>query len=120
MLTLISSFLDKLILRLTRPDDKMNQTISETSINGMLPSGCWHHLTLNIKDTVLNKRSAVVEVTLWVDGWKEINAQLPFDGLLVRKPGTTCILLGQIGSSSIGAWYLGNLMLFRYIILLFK
>ncbi|XP_036146533.1 lysosomal-trafficking regulator isoform X4 [Monomorium pharaonis] len=106
---------DKLILRLTRPDDKMNRTISETSINGMLPSGCWHHLTLNIKDTVLNKRSAVVEVTLWVNGWKEINAQLPFDGLLVRKPGTTCILLGQIGSSfgSIGAWYLGNLMIFR-------
>ncbi|XP_039305256.1 lysosomal-trafficking regulator isoform X2 [Solenopsis invicta] len=104
---------DKLILRLTRPDDKMNRTISETSINGMFPSGCWHHLILNIKDTVLNKRSAVVEVTLWVDGWKEINAQLPFDGLLVRKPGTTCILLGQIGSSSIGAWYLGNLMVFR-------
>ncbi|XP_011866548.1 PREDICTED: lysosomal-trafficking regulator isoform X3 [Vollenhovia emeryi] len=104
---------DKLILRLTRPDDKINRTISETSINGMLPSGCWHHLTLNIKDTVLNKRSAVVEVTLWVDGWKEVNAQLPFDGLLVRKPGTTCILLGQIGSSSIGAWYLGNLMIFR-------
>lgn len=98
----------------------MNRTISETSINGMLPSGRWHHLTLNFKDTVLNKRSAVVEVTLWVDGWREINAQLPFDGLLVRKPGTTCILLGQIGSSSIGAWYLGNLMVFRYIILLFK
>ncbi|XP_067210662.1 lysosomal-trafficking regulator isoform X3 [Linepithema humile] len=104
---------DKLILRLTRPDDKTNRTISETSINSMLPSGRWHHLTLNFKDTVLNKRSAVVEVTLWVDGWREINAQLPFDGLLVRKPGTTCILLGQIGSSSIGAWYLGNLMVFR-------
>lgn len=110
-------FLDKLILRLTRPDDKMNRTISETSINDMLSSGHWHHLTLNFKDTVLNKRSAVVEVTLWVDGWKEVNAQLPFDGLLMRKPDTTCILLGQIGSSSIGAWYFGNLMIFRYIIL---
>ncbi|XP_011343929.2 lysosomal-trafficking regulator isoform X3 [Ooceraea biroi] len=104
---------DKLILRLTRPDDKINRTISETSINGMLPSGRWHHLSLNFKDTVLNKHSAVVEVTLWVDGWREINARLPFDGLLVRKPGTTCILLGQIGSSNVGAWYLGNLMLFR-------
>lgn len=86
----------------------------------MLPSGRWHHLTLNFKDTVLNKRSAVVEVTVWVDGWKEVNAKLPFDGLLVKKPGTTYILLGQIGSSSNGAWYLGNLMVFRYIILLFK
>ncbi|EFN65741.1 Lysosomal-trafficking regulator [Camponotus floridanus] len=104
---------DKLILRLTRPDDKMNRTISETSINNMLSCGHWHHLTLNFKDTVLNKRSAVVDVTLWVDGWKEINAQLPFDGLLMRKPGTTCVLLGQIGSSSIGAWYFGNLMVFR-------
>nr|XP_031829347.1 lysosomal-trafficking regulator isoform X2 [Nomia melanderi] len=104
---------DKLILRLTRPDDKMNRTVSETSITGMLPSGRWHHLALNFKDTVLNKRSAVVEVSLWVDGWKEISAQLPFDGLLVRKPGTTCVLLGQIGFSSIGAWYLGNLMVFR-------
>ncbi|KAK2579125.1 hypothetical protein KPH14_001295 [Odynerus spinipes] len=104
---------DKLILRLTRPDDKTNRTISETTISGMLPSGRWHHLALNFKDTVLNKRSAVVEVVLWIDGWREINAQLPFDGLLVRKPSTTCILLGQVGSSSIGAWYLGNVMIFR-------
>ncbi|XP_020281501.1 lysosomal-trafficking regulator isoform X2 [Pseudomyrmex gracilis] len=113
----LESWLDlksnKLILRLTRPDDKTNRTISETTINGILSSGQWHHLTLNFKDTVLNKRSAVIEVTLWVDGWREVNTQLPFDGLLVRKPGTTCILLGQIGSSSIGAWYLGNLMVFR-------
>ncbi|KOC69033.1 Lysosomal-trafficking regulator [Habropoda laboriosa] len=104
---------DKLILRLTRPDDKMNRTISETSVTGMLPSGGWHHLALNFKDTVLNKRSAVVEVVLWVDGWREVNAQLPFDGLLVKKPGTTCVLLGQVGSSTVGAWYLGNLMVFR-------
>ncbi|XP_076297603.1 lysosomal-trafficking regulator mauve isoform X3 [Lasioglossum baleicum] len=104
---------DKLILRLTRPDDKTNRTVSETSITGMLPSGRWHHLALNFKDTVLNKRSAVVVVSLWVDGWNEVSAHLPFDGLLVRKPGTTCVLLGQIGSSSIGAWYLGNLMVFR-------
>ncbi|XP_050573868.1 lysosomal-trafficking regulator isoform X4 [Bombus affinis] len=104
---------DKLILRLTRPDDKMNRTVSETSVIGMLSSGRWHHLALNFKDTVLNKHSAVVEVVLWVDGWREINAQLPFDGLLVRKPGTTCVLLGQVGSSTIGAWYLGNLMVFR-------
>ncbi|XP_024939057.1 lysosomal-trafficking regulator isoform X2 [Cephus cinctus] len=104
---------DKLILRLTRPDDKTNRTISETSIGGMFPSGRWHHLALNFKDTVLNKRSAVVDVVLWIDGWREAHAQLPFDGLLVRKPGTTCILLGQIGPCGIGAWYLGNLMLFR-------
>ncbi|KZC14096.1 Lysosomal-trafficking regulator, partial [Dufourea novaeangliae] len=104
---------DKLILRLTRPSDKTNRTVSETSITGMLPSGRWHHLALNFKDTILNKRSAVVEVVIWVDGWREISAQLPFDGLLVRKPGTTCVLLGQVGSSSIGAWYLGNLMVFR-------
>lgn len=71
-------------------------------------------MALNFKDTVLNKRSAIVEVTLWINGWREINAQLPFDGLLVRKPGTTCILLGQVGWSNIGAWYLGNLMIFRY------
>ncbi|XP_017760097.1 PREDICTED: lysosomal-trafficking regulator isoform X2 [Eufriesea mexicana] len=104
---------DKLILRLTRPDNETNRTISETSVTDMLPYGRWHHLALNIKDTILNKCSAVVEVVIWVDGWKEINAQLPFDGLLVRKPGTTCVLLGQIGSSTIGAWYLGNLMVFR-------
>ncbi|XP_046418983.1 lysosomal-trafficking regulator isoform X1 [Neodiprion fabricii] len=105
---------DKLILRLTRPDDKTNRTISETSITGTFPSGRWHHLALNCKDTVLNKRSAVVEVVLWIDGWREVRAQLPFDGLLVRKPGTTCILLGQIGPNGNGAWYLGNLMIFRY------
>jgi hypothetical protein len=101
-------------LRLTRPDDKTNRTISETSINGMLPSGRWHHLAINFKDTVLNKHSAVVQVVIWVDGWKEIRAQLPFDGLLMRKPGTTCILLGQTGPSAVGAWYLSNVMIFRY------
>ncbi|KAF7992714.1 hypothetical protein HCN44_005058 [Aphidius gifuensis] len=104
---------DKLILRLTRPDDKTNRTISETCINGMLPSGRWHHLALNFKDTVLNKKSAVVEVVIWIDGWREANAQLPFDGLLIRKPSTTCILLGQIGATGNGACYLGNLMIFR-------
>ena len=79
----------------------------------MLPSGRWHHLAMNFKDTILNKRSAVIEVTVWIDGWREASAQLPFDGLLVRKPGTTCVLLGQTGPSGSGAWYMGNLMLFR-------
>ncbi|KAJ8668849.1 hypothetical protein QAD02_000108 [Eretmocerus hayati] len=104
---------DKLILRLTRPDDKTNRTISETCINGMLPSGRWHHLAINFNDTILNKHSAVVQVVIWIDGWKEIKAQLPFDGLLLRKAGTTCVLLGQTGSSVAGAWYLSNLMIFR-------
>ncbi|KAL7305380.1 hypothetical protein TKK_0002123 [Trichogramma kaykai] len=104
---------DTLILRLTRPDDKTNRTISEISINGVLPAGNWHHLAMNVKDTVLNKHSAVVEVVLWIDGWKEITAQLPFDGLLIRKPGTTCILVGQMGPSAVGAWYMSNLMIFR-------
>ncbi|XP_058802324.1 lysosomal-trafficking regulator isoform X2 [Phymastichus coffea] len=104
---------DKIIIRLTRPDDKTNRTISETWINGLLPSGKWHHLALNIKDTVLNKHSAVVEMVMWINGWKEIRAQLPFDGLLVRKQGTSCILLGQTGPPTIGAWYLSNLMIFR-------
>ncbi|XP_043270510.1 lysosomal-trafficking regulator isoform X2 [Venturia canescens] len=104
---------DKLILRLTRPDDKTNRTISETSINGMLPSGRWHHLALNFKDMILNKRSAVIEVTIWIDGWREATAQLAFDGLLVRKRVTTCVLVGQTGPSGSGAWYMGNLMLFR-------
>ncbi|XP_078037136.1 lysosomal-trafficking regulator mauve isoform X2 [Augochlora pura] len=104
---------DNLILRLTRPDDKTNRTVSETSLPGLLSSGRWHHLALNVKDTVLNKRCAAMDVSLWLDGWKGMNALLPFDGLLVRKPGTTCVLLGQIGSSNIGAWYLSNLMVFR-------
>ncbi|XP_016837232.1 lysosomal-trafficking regulator isoform X2 [Nasonia vitripennis] len=104
---------DKLILRLTRPDDKTNRTISETSIHGVLPSGGWHHLAMNFNDTILNKHSAVVEVVIWIDGWINIKAQLPFDGLLIRKPGTTCVLLGQMGPSAIGAWYLSNLMIFR-------
>lgn len=104
---------DKLILRLTRPDDKINRTVSETYVNGILSSGRWHHLALNIKDKVLKKKSAIVELVIWVDGWREVSVQLPFDGLLVRKPSTTCILLGQVGSSVNGAWYLGNLMLFR-------
>lgn len=105
---------DKLILRLTRPDEKSNRTISETCISGMLSSSRWHHMALNVKDMILNKRSAVIEVTIWIDGWREVKAQLPFDGLLVRKASTTCLLLGQVGPTNGGAWYFGNLMLFRY------
>lgn len=102
------------MLRLTRPDDKSNRTISETSVNGVIPSGQWHHMAVNFKDTILNKHSAVVQVSVWIDGWKEITAQLPFDGLLIRKPGTTCVLVGQVGASNVGRWDLSNLMIFRY------
>ncbi|XP_051169183.1 lysosomal-trafficking regulator isoform X2 [Leptopilina boulardi] len=104
---------DKLILRLSRPDGKTNRSISETSLNGLLPSGKWHHLAFNFKYTVLSKHDAMVEVVLWIDGWKEVVAQLPFDGLLIRKPETTCIFLGQVGHNEYGAWYLGNLFIFR-------
>lgn len=104
---------DKVILRLTRPEGKTNRTLSETSLSGLLPSGKWHHLALNFKYTVLSKHDAIVEVVLWVDGWKEATAQLPFDGLLLRKPETTCIFLGQVGHNEYGAWYLGNLFMFR-------
>ncbi|XP_074102061.1 lysosomal-trafficking regulator mauve isoform X2 [Cotesia typhae] len=112
---------DKLIVRLSRPHEKSNTVISETSISGLLPSGRWHHLAINFKDTVLNRKCAVVQVTIWVDGWREAIVELPFDGLLVRKPATTtCVMLGQSAVVSSGnettggAWYLGNLMLFRY------
>ncbi|KAK0171372.1 hypothetical protein PV328_009113 [Microctonus aethiopoides] len=104
---------DKLIFRLTRPDEKINRTVSETSINGMLSAGRWHNLSFNLKDTILNKRNAVIELVMWIDGWQETTVKLPFDGLLIRKPGTSCLLLGQVGSNQNGAWYLGNLMLFR-------
>lgn len=86
----------------------------------MFPSGRWHHLAINFRDTIINKQSAVVEVTLWVDGWKEIKVQLPFDGLLIRRPGTTCVLMGQTGQNASGAWYLSNVMIFRYRIFIFN
>uniref|UniRef100_A0ABD2W9A5 Uncharacterized protein n=1 Tax=Trichogramma kaykai TaxID=54128 RepID=A0ABD2W9A5_9HYME len=50
------------------------------------------------------------------DEFGDITAQLPFDGLLIGKPGTTCILIGQMGPSAVGAWYISNLMIFRALV----
>lgn len=104
---------DKLILRLSRPDGKMNRTVSETSLSGFLPTGQWHHLALNFKYTVLAKYKATIDVMLWINGWKEAHVQLPLDGLLTKKSETAGIFLGQVGHNQLGAWYFGNLHMFR-------
>ncbi|XP_059485723.1 lysosomal-trafficking regulator isoform X2 [Neocloeon triangulifer] len=103
-----------LCLRLCRCDNNY-EILAETVINHFLPKGNWHHLAVNVRDFMQHKKT-IVEVTLFLDGWKEMTVHLRFTGLLVRKSRPTCLLLGHVASSvnrQIGRWYFGGLMLFR-------
>lgn len=82
-------------LRLTRVDPiKGYEVISEQTIEGGLVSATWQHVAVNIKDYVHNKRT-IIELTWIVDGYKETKTQLPFIGLVMRKPRDLFILLGH-------------------------
>jgi len=81
-------------LRLCRSDNNY-EVLAETVIDHFLPKGNWHHLAVNVKDFIQQKKTTV-EVTLILDGWKEATVNLKFTGLLVRKCRPACFLLGNI------------------------
>ncbi|XP_069691772.1 lysosomal-trafficking regulator isoform X2 [Periplaneta americana] len=106
-----------LTLKLTRPDSRACEMLSEATVEGVLCIGQWHHLAANVRD-YMHARKTVIEVGLIVDGWQETKVLLPFNGLLVRKTRATCLLLGHSTSvvdaeSLSGAWFLGSVMVFR-------
>lgn len=117
---------DRLHLKLRRCDAKTNEVLAESITDSCLPPGQWHHMAVNVHDYVQRKKS-VVEVTLIINGLREIKCPLQFSGIILRKAKPTCLLVGHAVQCSIGAttlhpshvapglgsWYLGNLQLFR-------
>jgi len=85
-----------LCLRLCRSDNNY-EILAESVIEHFLPKGHWHHLAVNVKDYIQHKKT-IVEVTLFLDGWKEVTVHLKFTGLLMRKSRPTCLLLGHVSS----------------------
>ncbi|XP_063221149.1 lysosomal-trafficking regulator isoform X2 [Bacillus rossius redtenbacheri] len=113
----VDTTVDSLVLRLTRPDSKSSETITESTVENILPSGYWNHLAVNVRD-YMQKRKNVIEVVLIVNGYREVKVLMTFGGLLVRKSRATVLLLGQTSpapphSPPLGACYLGSVMLFR-------
>ncbi|XP_068085277.1 lysosomal-trafficking regulator [Anabrus simplex] len=107
---------DTLTLKLTRPDPKGSETFCESIVENCLSAGQWHHLAVSVRDFMQN-RKVVIEVTLLINGWREVKVLMTYSGLLVRKSRATCLLLGHSVSGGqpkpSGSWYFGNVMLFR-------
>lgn len=83
-------------LRLCRSDNNC-EVLAETVIDDFLPKGNWHHLAVNVKDFIQQKKTTV-EVMLILDGWKDVTVNLKFTGLLVRKCRPACFLLGNVST----------------------
>ncbi|XP_046387473.1 lysosomal-trafficking regulator isoform X2 [Ischnura elegans] len=108
---------DFLSLKLTRMDGKKFDTLCESTVESCLPVGSWHHLAVNVKDYML-RRKTVVEVTLFINGCREVKVQMSFSGLVMRRAVPTCLLIGHRLSkppkhSMNSSWFFGNLVLFR-------
>ncbi|GLH06434.1 Neurobeachin [Gryllus bimaculatus] len=107
---------DTLTLKWMRPDWKSNEVLCESTVENCLAVGQWHHLAVNVKDYVQNKK-IVIEVLLLIDGWREVKVLMTYSGLLVRKLRPVCLLLGHSvvpgAAKPVGSWYLGSVMLFR-------
>ncbi|GFG30500.1 hypothetical protein Cfor_08123, partial [Coptotermes formosanus] len=103
-------------LKLTRPDARAYEILSEATAEGLLGIGQWHHLAINFHHYVRHRKT-IIEVTLLVDGWQDAKVLLPFSGVLVQNSRTTYLLLGHsisaLGTECSGAWYLGSVMVFR-------
>ncbi|KAK3927653.1 Lysosomal-trafficking regulator [Frankliniella fusca] len=117
---------DRFNLKLRRSDSKANEVLAESCTESGLPPGQWHHVAINVHDYVQRKKS-VVEVTIIIDGVREIKCPLQFSGIVLRKVKPTCLLVGHalqcsnnMSNSSpshlapgLGSWYLGSLQLFK-------
>ncbi|CAH1403230.1 unnamed protein product, partial [Nezara viridula] len=99
-------------IRLTRPDGSKYEVLSEASLEGRLPPLSWHHLAISVHDSVHGGK-VIIEVTLIIDGWCEIQVPLSFKGLLVRKSRPTLVAIGDTKQKISCSWDLGGLLMFR-------
>ncbi|XP_071440474.1 lysosomal-trafficking regulator isoform X2 [Hetaerina americana] len=106
-----------LSLKLTRMEGKKFETLCESTVENCLPIGSWHHLAINVKD-YMQRRKSVIEVTLFINGCREVKVLMTFSGLVMRRVVPTCLLLGhqmaKVSKNSTGSsWFFGSLVLFR-------
>ncbi|XP_073990723.1 lysosomal-trafficking regulator mauve isoform X4 [Rhodnius prolixus] len=109
-------------VRLTRPDNQKIEVLSEVSLEGRLSTNIWHHLAISVHDSV-HSGKVIIEVTLIMDGWCEVQVPLSFKGILVRKNRPTNVILGDTRKGVLketenisvppGQWHFGSLMMFR-------
>ncbi|KAK9508246.1 hypothetical protein O3M35_007946 [Rhynocoris fuscipes] len=109
-------------VRLTRPDNNKIEILSEVSLEGRITANTWHHLAISVHDSV-HSGKVIIEVTLIIDGWCEVQVPLTFKGILVRKNRPTCVILGDTRKGihkdidgiclDPGKWNFGGLMMFR-------
>jgi hypothetical protein len=88
---------DNLYLRLCRLD-KGYEVLAQGQADHILPKGQWHHLAMNVSDSIQQKKT-VVRVDLFLDGSRHVVVQLKFSGLLIRKSRPACLLLGHANTN---------------------
>ncbi|KAG8260670.1 hypothetical protein J6590_091786 [Homalodisca vitripennis] len=101
----------KLVFRLVRPDGKRQELLCESSVSDQLTTSQWHHLAINVRDSV-QKRKVVIEVLLLVDGFVAVQVPLVFTGLLIRKARPSCLLLGHCGQTD-SSYMITSVLMFR-------
>ena len=48
-----------LIVKLTRPEPKCCEVLSEMSVEGVLTAGQWHHLAINVREFMQAKKTKI-------------------------------------------------------------
>lgn len=104
------------VLRLTRPDGNRIEVLSQAMFQRPLDDGQWHHIVLNVKDTMKHQKIAL-EVSLTLDGLYRETRYLVFIAIFMRKVRPACVMIGETRTNMKSRYSFGNLMMFRSPIL---
>lgn len=104
------------IVRLVRPEGNTFEILSETSFQKPINDNLWHHVALNVKDTMKQQKIAF-EISLIIDGFHEETRYLIFHGIFMRKVRPACIMIGDTRNELKSRYSFGNFMMFRTAIL---
>lgn len=100
------------VVRLAKPEGNSFEILSEAAFQKPLNDDLWHHIVLNVRDT-LKKQKIALEISLTIDGFYEETCYLIFLGIFVRKVRPACIMIGDTRSTVKAGYNIGNLMMFR-------
>lgn len=104
------------VVRLARPEGNSFEILSQATFQKPLNDGNWHHVVLNVKDTMKQQKIAL-EISLTIDGLYEETRYLIFLGIFMRKVRPACIMVGETRTSLKSRYSIGNFMMFRAAIL---
>lgn len=100
------------VVRLTRPDGNRIEILSQAMFQRPLNDGQWHHVVLNVKDTMKHQKIAL-EVSLTLDGLHRETRYLVFIAIFMRKVRPACVLIGETRHNMKSRYSFSNLMMFR-------